>query len=86
MPAISMFFGIVIKMFYGDHRPPHFHGEYQGQKGLFTFDGKQMAGNMTSKVALRLIKQWAAKNKVKLTENWKNVESGKPLNIIEPLN
>ena len=28
MPEISRFFGIVIKMFFDDHNPPHFHAEY----------------------------------------------------------
>jgi hypothetical protein len=56
MPAISTFFGIVIKMYYDDHRPPHFHAEYQGQKGAFDFSGRQIAGNIGSTVALRLIK------------------------------
>jgi hypothetical protein len=28
MPEISRFFGISIKMFFGDHVPPHFHAEY----------------------------------------------------------
>ena len=28
MPEISRFFGIVIRMFYNDHQPPHFHAEY----------------------------------------------------------
>ena len=28
MPEISRFYGIVIKMFYDDHPPPHFHAEY----------------------------------------------------------
>lgn len=32
MPVISMFFGIVIKMFYNEHNPPHFHAEYQGNE------------------------------------------------------
>jgi hypothetical protein len=27
MPEISRFFGIVIKMFFDDHNPPHFHAE-----------------------------------------------------------
>jgi hypothetical protein len=30
MPILSMFFGIVIRMFYDDHHPPHIHVEYQG--------------------------------------------------------
>ncbi len=28
MPEISRFFGIVIKMYYNDYAPPHFHAEY----------------------------------------------------------
>ena len=40
MPIISAFFGIVIRMFYREHEPPHFHAEYQGQQAKFDFDGK----------------------------------------------
>ncbi|MGL4497693.1 MAG: DUF4160 domain-containing protein, partial [Chroococcales cyanobacterium] len=32
MPSISQFYGILIRMFYNDHAPPHFHavyGEYE---------------------------------------------------------
>ena len=28
MPIISQFYGIIIKMFYNDHAPPHFHAIY----------------------------------------------------------
>ena len=28
MPVISSFYGILIKMYFGDHVPPHFHAEY----------------------------------------------------------
>lgn len=28
MPTISTFYGIIIRMFYNDHVPPHFHVEY----------------------------------------------------------
>ena len=39
MPIISTFFGIIIRMYFGDHSPPHFHVEFQGEKATFTFDG-----------------------------------------------
>ena len=32
MPVISVFFGIVIRMYYEDHDPAHFHAEYEGQR------------------------------------------------------
>jgi len=39
MPYISMFFGIIIRMFYNEHNPPHFHAEYQGQRASFDIQG-----------------------------------------------
>ena len=32
MPELSRFYGIIIRMFYGDHAPPHFHAVYQGEE------------------------------------------------------
>jgi len=28
MPTISVFYGIVIRMYFNDHAPPHFHARY----------------------------------------------------------
>jgi hypothetical protein len=44
MPIISTFFGIIIRMYFGDHNPPHFHVEFQGEKATFNFDGQLLAG------------------------------------------
>ena len=85
MPEISRFFGIVIKMFFDDHNPPHFHVEFQGERASFTFDGKLLAGSMSSKTAQRLIRDWARLHKLELKINWKNIERGCQLNRIEPL-
>ena len=60
MPIISLFFGIVIRMFYKEHEPAHFHAEYQGQQGKFDLEGKMMVGNIQSRTALRLIREWAS--------------------------
>ena len=32
MPEISRFYGIIIRMYFQDHNPPHYHAEYQGFK------------------------------------------------------
>jgi len=34
MPEISRFYGIIIRMFYNDHNPPHFHVIYQEDEAL----------------------------------------------------
>jgi len=37
MPAISQFFGIVIRMFWRQHAPPHFHALYERMRRQSTF-------------------------------------------------
>jgi Domain of unknown function (DUF4160) len=39
MPTISIFFGIVIKMFFDDHNPPYFHAEHQGEMASSILEG-----------------------------------------------
>lgn len=45
MPTISMFYGILIKMNYKEHNPPHFHAYYQDYEATFNFDGELLEGN-----------------------------------------
>lgn len=85
MPVISVFFGIVIRMFYREHGIPHFHAEYQGQQATFTFDGELLAGSLQSRTALRLIKDWAIAHRVELDANWDRVKAGESLDRIAPL-
>lgn len=80
-----MFFGIVIRMFFNDHEPPHFHAEYQGQRGKFDFAGDMIVGNVGSRTALRLIKEWASLHRRELDANWACMKAGQPLARIPPL-
>jgi hypothetical protein len=34
MPEVSRFYGIVVKIFYDHHHPPHFHAEYGEHEAL----------------------------------------------------
>jgi Domain of unknown function (DUF4160) len=38
MPEITRFYGIVIKLFFGDHPPLHFHAVYGEYIGLFDIE------------------------------------------------
>jgi hypothetical protein len=38
MPRISEFFGIIIRMFYRDHAPPHFHAKYAEFTASFSIE------------------------------------------------
>jgi hypothetical protein len=50
MPTISIFFGIMIRMFFPDiekHKKPHLHADYQGQVAVYSIeDGSVLAGNL----------------------------------------
>jgi hypothetical protein len=85
VPIIAVFFGIVIRMFYKEHEPAHFRAEHQGQNATFDFGGKMRAGNIRSKSALRLIREWAILHRSELEANWANMKAGKPLDKIPPL-
>ena len=85
MPQISTFFGIIIRMYFGDHPPPHFHAEHQGERATFDFDGNMLRGTISSRTARRLIEQWALQHRHELELNWMSIEQGRPLSRIAPL-
>lgn len=85
MPSISVFFGIIIRMFYNDHEPPHFHAEHQGLQGKFDLSGGMIIGAIDSRTALRLIRDWASLHRSELEENWRLAKARQPLRQIAPL-
>jgi hypothetical protein len=85
MPIISTFFGIIIRMFYREHEPAHFHAEYQGQHAKLDFDGRVVAGEITSATARRLIAEWATLHRAELEANWQAMKAGRPFEQVEPL-
>ena len=85
MPEISRFFGIIILMFYDDHPPPHIHVEYQGSKAKIDFRGNVLAGDLCSRTALRLVREWIDLHGGDLELDWELAREGKPLESVTPL-
>jgi hypothetical protein len=51
VPTISIFFGIVVQMYWRDHPPPHVHVFYQGFEALVAIeDGETIGGRLPIKV------------------------------------
>jgi Domain of unknown function (DUF4160) len=44
MPEVSRFYGIVVKIFYDDHNPPHFHAEYGEHEALVNINTLAILG------------------------------------------
>ena len=85
MPTISMFYGIIIRMYNnGEHNPPHFHALYQGYEATFNMDGEITDGDMP-KSKQKLIAAWTEIHKDELLANWELAISEQPLYKIEPL-
>ncbi len=74
MPEIARFYGIVIKLFFGDHPPPHFHAVYGEYVGLFNIDTLDMIEGDLPKRARRLVSEWANKNQAELKKMWDSQE------------
>ena len=85
MPAISMFYGIIIKMYnIGEHNPPHFHASYQGYDATFNLDGELIEGDMPKR-QIKFIAAWTEIHKDELIANWELAINEEPLYKIEPL-
>jgi hypothetical protein len=83
MPTISAFYGILIRMFFNDHAPPHFHARY----GEFeaTIDTLVVIQGQLPSRALNLAQEWAMIHREELLEAWRLCRENRPPRKIEPL-
>lgn len=86
MPEISRFYGIIIRMYFMDHNPPHFHAEYQGQKAEYSIKTLDIISGKLPPRAHALVLEWASQHKSELLDNWKKAAKPEPLSKINPLN
>lgn len=70
MPEIARFYGIVIKLFFGDHPPPHFHAVYGEYIGLFNIETLEMIEGDLPKRAKKLVIEWATINQDEMKKMW----------------
>lgn len=84
MLEISMFYGIVIYMYYQDRMPPHFHARYQGAEACFTFDGGLMDGDFPAKQR-KLVAAWSVLNADELEADWELARNKQEFFRIRPL-
>jgi hypothetical protein len=85
MPELSRFFGIVIRLHYADHNPPHFHATYQGR--TVEVDIRSLAiieGGIATRARSDLPRRTRAPL-LRLAEDWRRASSGEPIVRIAPL-
>ena len=87
MPTISMFFGIIIRMYYApkEHNPPHIHAYYQNETAVIDINSCDiMEGKLPSK-QLKLINAWIEIHKEELLADWELCQNSEKPYPIEPL-
>ncbi|MDW7712497.1 MAG: DUF4160 domain-containing protein [Deferrisomatales bacterium] len=85
MPTISVFYGIVIQMFWNEHAPPHFHALYGEHEALIDIRGMEVLAGSLPRRALNLVLDWAELHQAELIEDWElcsRLQTPKP---IQPL-
>jgi hypothetical protein len=85
MPEISRFYGIVIRMFYDDHNPPHFHADYSGHAALIHITTLAVISGSLPPRAMGLVAEWATLHREELLTLWEKAKSLEPLGKVDPL-
>ena len=72
-------------MFYDEHNPAHFHAQYGEHKAVFDFRGNVIRGDLQSKTATKLVREWIDLHTLELLRNWELARENRPLNEVAPL-
>ena len=85
MPEISRFHGIVIKMYYNDHAPLHFHAEYGEHELIVGIAPIQILIGGAPPRVRAMVMEWTALHQPELRENWERCRSARSPEPIAPL-
>src|SRR6266700_3349894 len=85
MPEVTRFFGIVVRMYFKDHSPAHFHAEYGEYEALVEIETLSILRGELPRRAMALVLEWAALHRQELRADWERARGGTPLESIAPL-
>jgi hypothetical protein len=87
MPTISMFYGILIRMYCGaaEHNPPHFHAHYQDFVAVIDIHTCEIIDGELPRKQMKLVIAWAELHKDELLADWELASSGEEPFKIDPL-
>jgi len=85
MPEISRFFGIIIRMYFDDHPPPHFHAIYGNSEAQVAIDPIFILEGDLPRRAVSMVIEWAALHQHELMSNWQRLRESQAARKIPPL-
>ena len=88
MPAISMFYGLIVYMYFMDnkqHKLPHIHVKYQDDEVIVSIpDGQVLEGGIPPS-KMKLLQAWIELHKDELVADWELAVAGEKPYKIQPL-
>ena len=85
MPEVSRFFGVVIRMYFDEHLPPHFHANYGGDEAQIGIEPIQILNGQLPTRVISMVFEWAAIHQRELMENWNRMRTDNAPKKIDPL-
>ena len=88
MPVVSMFYGVIVYMYFMDnrrHKSPHIHVEYQGDEAVFDIQSGEILEGAIALPKARLVQAWIEIHREDLMADWNLATRGQTLFRIDPL-
>lgn len=82
MPRIASFDGLVVKIFFNDHPPPHIHvyagraGSHGVQMARVSIDTGNVIDGRLAPAKVVKVKRWCKRNRETLRADWQRVQVG----------
>jgi len=74
VPEVTRFYGIIIKVFFGDHPPPHFHAIYGEYNALISIESLEIIEGDLPNRAQKMVIDWAQMYQEDLLAMWETQE------------
>jgi len=88
MAILSMFYGVIVSMYFFDqrrHHLPHIHVKYQDEEAVLAIsDGELLEGNLRAN-KMKLVQAWMELRKEELLADWDLASQGQNVFPIDPL-
>jgi hypothetical protein len=85
MPTISRFYGIVIRMYFKDHAPPHFHAEYGEHELIVGIAPLSVLEGSAPPRVRSMVMEWAGQHQSELMRDWEQCRRESTPTPIDPL-
>jgi hypothetical protein len=88
MPTISMFYGLIVRMYYFDnqqHNSPHIHVVYQEDEAVIEIPSGTLLEGKLPPAKMKLVSAWIELRQEELMADWQLALNGEPVFKIDPL-